>query len=180
MAIDVSGKTFVSEGPDRLPGARRFFFISLLVLFLLLLVTAGVLTARSEVRRSIERTKQEFETIQAAGEAERGRILGLERRLGALRRLLETHVKTSRVLGMLEARTHQNVSYEAFSFDEETPKLELKGRAPNFAVLAEQLAAWEQTPQIERVEAGEASKGSPGGVLFSARLFLSPKSVFGP
>lgn len=67
-----------------------------------------------------------------------------------LKALLDKHVVTSRVPAFWEARTNARVSYTAARLDVPRRELQLEGIADSYTTLTEQLAAFNQAPEVEK------------------------------
>lgn len=160
-------------------GGTLFFYASLLI-FLLLLAGYGGLVflnraqglAQAEILAQIEQKRQDLrpELVQE--------LFALEKRLMAIRTLLENHILPSRVFAWLESQTHPRVYFQSMNFNSAARKLQLPGSADSLRSLNEQIGIFEQNPELEKVEFGGLSFAKDAGALISFQTTVVFKPAF--
>lgn len=152
------------------------FYISFLVFLLTLAAYGGLIFlnraqqgAEQETLAQIDQKRQELrpELVQ--------QIFSLETRFKTIRSLIQKHTFPSRTFTWLEQHTHPRVSFTTFSFDGASRKLVLAGTADSLVSLNQQIAVFQQDPDIEKVDfGGLAFKKESGNVGFNATVILKP------
>ena len=89
-----------------------------------------------------------------------------------LKTLLTDHVVASKMFPLIEANTNQKVQYTGFAMNVADARVDVKGTAQSYAVLAEQLLAYERMPQVLRYQVTNSQAGEGGRVNFGAVLFF--------
>lgn len=155
------------------------FYVSFLAFLLVLAAYGGLIflnraqqTAEQEILAQIDQKRQELrpELVQ--------HIFSLERRFKAMQLLIQKHTLPSRTFAWLEQRTHPRVAFNAFSFDSIARKLVLAGTADSLVSLNQQIAIFQQDPNIEKVDfGGLAFKKDSGSVTFNETVVLKPAFV---
>ncbi|MBI4225187.1 MAG: hypothetical protein HY617_02560 [Candidatus Sungbacteria bacterium] len=153
-----------------------FFYISLLAFLLVIAAYGGLIflnraqqTAQQEVLAQIDQKRQELrpELVQ--------QIFSLENRFNAMKSLIQKHMFPSRTLAWLEQHTHPRVAFATFAFDSTSRKLALTGTADSLVSLNQQIAIFQQDPDIEKFEFnGLSLKKEAEGAGFNATVIFKP------
>lgn len=102
-------------------------------------------------------------------------ILLLDSRFKNVRVLLKNHIISSRIFALLENNTFPQTSYSSFSFDSKKGTVDLGGLTTSFALLARQIAQFEQAGDaVSAVSFGNPDK-TEKGVKFTIMLTLKPQ-----
>ncbi len=152
------------------------FYVSFLI-FLLVLTSYGGLIflnraqegAKQEILAQIDQKRQELrpELVQ--------KIFSLEARFKTMQSLIQKHAFPSRTFTWVEQHTHPRVSFSTFGFDGAQRKLTLTGTADSLVSLNQQIALFQQNPDIEKVDFGGLSfTKETGHVGFNTTVILKP------
>ncbi len=133
---------------------------------------------RKFLAAQINQTKQALADLASQIPKEQQDVyLKFQYQLTNLKKLLDSHVIVANLLPLLEANTNQSVSISTLEVSAADHKLNLKGLARSYDILASQLQAFEELPQVARYQITSAKLGEGGKVEFTAVLTLNP-SVF--
>ena len=94
-----------------------------------------------------------------------------------LKALLGNHVQGSKLIGMLERNTNQNIYYTKVLFTSSDRQAELEGVARSYAELVKQTEAFRQMKEIERFFLVESQTIEGSGIRFKVKLFLVPDAI---
>ncbi len=175
------GNRLSAEKPIDTGNAWRLMFFMLFVFLVFLVSYLGLAVGyRSYLKAQIEKTDQELAALAArVSEDQQDAFLKFQYQLFNLRSLLARHVIASRVFPFLEVNTNQRVQYTNFELNVPDSRLDLRGSAQSYAVLAEELAAYERAPQVLRYQIANSQVGEGGRVTFEVALFLD-STIFKP
>lgn len=109
-------------------------------------------------------------------EAERTGFVRLYSQIANLQSVLNKHVMLASLFPIIERNTHASVSFSSFDVSVVESRLAIEGFARSYEVLAQQLGAFEQVPQVEKAYIAE-SQLSDGQVRFRIVIQLFP-SIF--
>ena len=123
-----------------------------------------------EIRIGDKSSERDLELEKSLRELERGE--------GNLKKFEEIHIFSSKLFQMLEELTLANVLWRNFSADLSKNRIDLKGQAANYNILAEEIKTLEKDPRIKKVETSGISLGA-GGVNFNMFLEFNPDLLKG-
>lgn len=106
-------------------------------------------------------------------EAQRASFVQLYSQIANLQSMLGSHVTTASLFSILERNTHTGVSYSSMDLGVAEGRLSLEGFARSYEVLAQQLGAFEQVPEVEEAYVAE-SQLAEGRVRFRIVMQISP------
>lgn len=131
------------------------------------------------LRGQIEESRTKLEVLgqQISADDQRELIL-LYSQINNIQKLLSAHVAPSRTLSFLENNTAKQVVYLGTDLSIPDRRLVIDGVAVSYDELVRQLAAYEQAPEVERVNL-EASDAAERVVRFKIHITLKPE-VFKP
>ena len=89
----------------------------------------------------------------------------------SLKNLLDKHVINSKILSLLEKNTNKKVFYNKLDLDVAQRSLNLDGIAESYQILAQQLEAFKQAPEVERFLINN-SQFNQGVVRFNLTVVL--------
>lgn len=119
--------------------------------------------------------------IQAFGRQispdEQAKLVGFYSQIANLRTLLSKHVVSSRAFAWLEKNTQANVYYASFDLDVAGSQLTFAVKAKTMADVLQQIAIFENLPEIGKLRISNVSLGSDGWWQFSASIVL-PSGYF--
>lgn len=100
--------------------------------------------------------------------------LGFYSQILNIETLLKTHTNPSAFLPFLASSTNPMVSYTAVKVTVPQDKIDISGAASSYAVLASQLQAYENSPEVTRTVL-EGSQAAAGAVSFQVTLYVNPE-----
>lgn len=106
-------------------------------------------------------------------EAERAGFVQLYSQIANLQSVLGRHVMLASLFPILERNTHTGVSFSSFDLSIPESRLAIEGSARSYEVLAQQLGALEQVPQVEKAYVAE-SQLAEGQVRFRIVIQFTP------
>ena len=164
--------------PERLPVGWpwRLFIFSLILFALVVFVYLGIIWGYEPYLRA-QRQSLDQKITEIGGaiiEAERENFVNMFSQFVNLQNLLDSHIKGSNIYSFLEKNTNQGVYYEGGNLSVAERYLRLDGIARSYDNLTQQLVAFEQAPEIERVILTE-SQTADKGVRFSLQLVIKPE-----
>jgi len=164
--------------PERLPVGWpwRLFIFSLILFALVVFVYLGIIWGYEPYLRAQRQSLDQkiTEIGGAISEADRENFVNFFSQLVNLQNLLDSHIKGSNIYSFLEKNTNQGVYYEGGNLSVAERYLRLDGIARSYDNLTQQLVAFEQAPEIERVILTE-SQTADKGVRFSLQLVIKPE-----
>lgn len=154
----------------------RLFVFSLFAFFLALSVFAGLKYGFHSYldlqQKELDKTIQE-ESGGAISETQQENFINFYSQLVNLQYLLNNHLKSSNIFSFLEQRTNQGVYFEGASWTATERQLRLEGITKSYDNLAQQIIAFEQSPEIEKVVL-ENSQTADRSIRFNIQLNIKP------
>jgi hypothetical protein len=168
------------SGPANLEAIRSrhsssfLFYVSFLIFLLVLAAYGGLIflnraqqSAEQEILAQIDQKRQDLrpELVQ--------QIFSVEQRFKSIQTLIQKHTFPSRAFTWLEQRAHPRVSFKSFNFESGSRKLVLAGGTDSLTSLNQQIAIFQQDPNLEKVDFGGLAFGKEGGgVTFNATVIF--------
>ena len=164
--------------PERLPVGWpwRLFIFSIILFGLVVFIYLGIIWGYKPYLKSQRQSLDQkiTEIGGAISESDRENFVNFFSQLVNLQALLNSHIKSSNIYSFLEKNTNQGVYYEGGNLSVAERYLRLDGIARSYDNLNQQLVAFEQAPEIERVILTE-SQIADKGVRFSLQLVIKPE-----
>lgn len=156
----------------------RIFVFSLFIFLLALSVAAGL---KYGFRSYLDLQQKELDkTIQESGgainETQQENFINFYSQLINLKYLLNNHLETSNVFSFLEEKTNQGVYFESAIWTATERQLRLEGITKSYDNLAQQIIAFEQSSEIEKVVL-ENSQTAERGIRFNVRIIANPSLI---
>lgn len=153
----------------------RFLIFSVAVFLFALLIYAGLaLGYKSFLQNSIADSEKEMEALSRKISPEgQSQLIKFNSQISNLDQILASHVKSSQIFTFLEKNTQEKTAYRILNLSVPDRKLTLEGVSASYDDLVTQLAIYEQSPEVERLNL-ESSDGSGGNVRFKVNLVLAP------
>jgi len=172
-----SGLASVSEDNFRKNFLRSGIISGLLLLILFLLFWAGLGFYQKSLESQTEKAKQDYAGIFGNNERDLAvKAVDMEKRMGLVQDVLKSHVYSSEFFNRLSAVTLPQVQWTTCEFSAKETIVTLKGRATNYAVLAKQILAFQESDSgFFGVKISGIALDKVGGVGFSAALNIDPK-----
>ena len=157
-------------------GAWRLMSFMLFVFAVFLLSYVGLTFGYGKfLEAQIDEVKGEISSLaDLVSKEDQDSFLKFQFQLINLQSLLAAHTLSARFFSILEANTNRHVRYQNPGLDVRDGRATIRGIAPSFAVLAEQLAAYDRLPEIARYQVTNSQAAENGLVTFNVTLFFSP------
>src|SRR3989344_5893547 len=154
----------------------RLFVASLIALIVAVLYYVGLAFGyRTYLNSGIEKKDAEIAELAASiPKEDQVRLMRFYNQIQSLKNLLDKHVINSKILSLLEKNTSKKVFYNKLDLDVAQRSLNLDGIAESYQILAQQLEAFKQAPEIERFLINN-SQFNQGVVRFSVTVVLKPE-----
>lgn len=171
----VNNKSSSKPSIPGVSGAAAYFYISIGLLFLVLVGYGGVLVLQQAERQALDELKDQIALKEQNIENELlNQFYVLDQKLGNIRDIFSGYSFATNVFQFVENTTHPDVHFTNFRFERNGLKIDMTGETKSFALLARQISLFEQDPQVERAEFGGLSFNSQGGVGFRITIILRP------
>lgn len=163
-------------------GTWRLMSFMLFVLGVFLLSYVGLTFGYGKfLEAQTEKVKAEISSLaDLVSKDEQDSFLTFQYQLINLKNLLATHKLSSSFFTALEANTNRSVQYKSLDLDVTDRRVTIRGVAPSYAVLAEQLAAYDRAADITRYQVTNSQAAENGFVNFNVTLFLAPTTFASP
>lgn len=154
----------------------RLFLAALIILAIAILYYAGLAFGyKTYLNNRIESKDAEIAELAAAiPKDDQARLIRFYTQLQSLKNLLDQHVINSKILPFLEKNTNKSVFYNKLDLDVAQRSLDLDGVAASYQILAQQLEAFKQAPEVERYLINN-SQYNQGVVRFAISVILKPE-----
>lgn len=162
-------------GPEQLPTQWpwRVLLFSFLLFLLTLISYFGLAFGYKPVLNSkiTEKDQEIVALAQTVPVSDQQALVRFYSQLGNLQEVLRTHLFGSKLLPILEKYTNKQVYYKNLSLNISSRELTLDGIAKSYEILAQQLEAYNQAPEIERFIINQA-ESQKDMINFKTILFL--------
>ncbi len=167
--------TRVAPSPNG--GTWRLFLFFFSILMLLVLGYVGLLFGyKPYLKREIAAREQSLADLAAqVSQTEQEDFLSFYFQLVDIKNLLSSHVMTSRLLGLLQARISPGVYFSNLTFNTFEGKATIEAFADSYDSFTEQLQAFATTPDIASYAVSNAVQDK-GLVKFQAILTMKPEA----
>lgn len=167
--------------PPKTPGwSFGIVMFSGTILFIVVFVYFG-LTLGYEPYLNSQVTKQQDQINQlgqSISPADQGNLINFYSQISNLKTLLKNHTLTSKLFAWLEKNTEANVTYQSLSFAQGN-QITLAGTAISEGDINQQIAIFESSPEISKVNLTSVASGQSGnsGWAFALTLTVSPSII---
>ncbi len=163
-------------------GAWRLMSFMFFVLAVFLLSYVGLTLGYGKfLEAQIEEVKGEISSLaDLVSKEDQDSFLKFQFQLINLKNLLRNHRVSSKFFTLLEANTNRNVQYRSINLDVADTRITIRGVAPSYAVLAEQLAAYDRMAEVTRYQITNSQAAENGLVNFDVTLFFTPTIFASP
>ncbi|MFA5084429.1 MAG: PilN domain-containing protein [Candidatus Paceibacterota bacterium] len=166
--------------PEKLPVGWpwRLFIFSIVLFVLVLFIYFGMIWGYQPYLNS-SRQSLDGKINEIGGtisEADRENFVNFYSQLVNLQSLLGNHVKGSNIYNFLETNTNQGVYYDGADLSAVDHLIRLDGVANSYDNLFQQLAAFEQAPNISKVVL-EQAQAADRGIRFSIQVIFKPELI---
>lgn len=164
--------------PPKTPGwSFGIVMFSGTILFIVVFVYLGLTLGyepylNSQIKQQQDQINKLSQSISTTDQA---KLIAFYSQISNLKTLLKNHVISSKMFDWLEKNTEANVSYQSMSFSQGN-NLTLSGTAVAEGDLNQQLAIFEASPEVQRVNLTSVANSQAGaaGWTFNLTLVLSP------
>lgn len=101
-------------------------------------------------------------------------ILSFKDKIDMFSYLIEQHLESSKVFGIIQKVTHPKVWFSNFDFNSRQKTLKVSGKTQNFESLGQQLIILENEETIDNVDLETISISKEGGIEFNLSLSFKP------
>ena len=165
-------------GPEKLPVGWpwKMFLFSIILFGLVLFIYFGIILGYQPFLKAEQQSldKKINEIGGQISQEDRENFIGFYSQLVNLQTLLNNHIKGSNIYNFLEKNTNQGVYYESADLSATDHNLRLTGVARSYDNLVQQLFAFEQLPEINKVIL-EDSQAADKGIRFSLQIIFKPE-----
>ena len=113
------------------------------------------------------------ELNQSLNQSEVDNFIKFYSQISNLKTLLDKHIFGSNILKFLEANTLKSLVYTSANLDiGRNKEIKLRGIAPNFEALSQQLEIFRQSDSVKDITFKDASSNEKGGIEFEITLIL--------
>ncbi|MDD5430633.1 MAG: hypothetical protein PHP03_00150 [Candidatus Pacebacteria bacterium] len=153
----------------------RFLVFSSLLLFISVLSFAGLtLGYEPYLNSQIKKIDANLASLSAGIKQEdKERLITTYSQSVNLKKILDSHVLSSKVFTMLEKNTSPRVYFTNMDLDVANKRVSLNGVADSYVVLSQQLAAFDNEPDIKSFLLEDSQMRENGSVQFRALLNVS-------
>lgn len=154
----------------------RLLLFALIVFGVLLAAYLGLVFGyKTYLNSQVEKKDQEIAVLaQEVPQEEQRALLRFYGQLANLQTVLKNHTLISKLFPFIQANTNQQVTYTNLTLMVDERRLSIDGAARSYEVLAQQLEAFKQAPEVERFLINQADSKT-GIVNFRVALFLKPE-----
>ena len=172
----ISKKTDFRDLPFVRGGETALFFVSFGIFILALALSGGLFLYNRVLDEQVTVAEEDLEARRAEfSDATVNQLIALDRRLSSIRILISQHIFPSNILTLVERLTHPRVSFSSFLHSTDSRKIDLRGDAASYSILARQIGLFESSPNIDKVEFGGLSLGEKGLVNFKMSVIFKPE-----
>lgn len=153
---------------------------ALAILGILTLTWGGLFFYKNFLNDKIEEIKNQMLALneeEKSLENEKREIVTINNQLNNLGGLLDNHFYWSQLFSELEKTTLIQVSFSDFSADVNKNQIAMKGLAPTYGALAQQIASFKKHPDVNNVAVSNISLGGQGisfaiDIKFDKRMLM--------
>ncbi len=166
--------------------AKKFWWMDVIFYFVLSLLIATILCYLVFVikiamqNKEIKEQEAALETVGTDQQKEyEGEVLLYQKKIADFIALFRNHEFASKVFGFIEQQTRPNVWFKRFDMDQKAGAVKLSGEADDMEALSRQVAAFEKSEYVKKLDVLNSSLGESARIDFNLELVLDPK-IFAP
>ena len=166
-----------NKAPGEAKRGNSLFFMGSLLLFLLAAFVSGglfFLIKREESTQVDYRTQIDRKASELRASDIVTRAVDLEKRIGNMKSILDTHSLVTNTLRFMEAIVHPQVRFIGFDYRNETRAITTKAATRGFSTVSQQIEFIKRDPNVERVDFGGLNVDDKGSVEFSLAITMKP------
>lgn len=158
--------------------SSKILLVFVLILFILsLLVFGGLYFYQIQLNKKITEIQKEIEQVEKEKDEELiEQIISSEERINILTNLFASHIKSSKLIKLIEESTLPQVRWTSLTFDTKNNSLELSGKAADYSVLAKQITAFEESG-MKQMTISQVKLSKEGGVDFAMSMIFNGKII---
>ncbi len=158
----------------------RVLILTLVIFIFSVLIYFGMIFGYKPYLKSQTRNLEQKISVlnQSIDETQQKQIVTFFSQMVNIQSLLSGHKYFSSIFDFIEKNTHQKITYSDLKFNVSEMDIKIEGTAPSYDLLVNQLAVYNQAPEVKKVslDSSSAQEGS-NEVRFSVRLILD-QSIF--
>lgn len=156
-----------------------WFTLSFILLIGVLLFCFGLWGYQINLNKNNEGLTQKLEELQSKRNLElEGNFIELKEIIENFKEILDKRLYSSNILKTLEELTLPQVQYSIFRVDLNNFLLDLKAKAINYSLLAEQIMIFENDSRIKKIGLSEISLEKSGSVGTDLNIELDPNFLY--
>lgn len=153
------------------------------LLVLSLLLYGGLLWYGNKFSKELNSIRKEIALLEQKRNLEMEEaIVDLDKNLGVLKELFQSHLYWSKIFNKIEEVTVPSVYFSdaklKFSEEDKKVNVDFSGNALTYTVLARQIVSFQEGSQVEKVEVSDISLNKEGGVNFVLGVVFSQDILF--
>ncbi len=157
----------------KIPGQNRLTTFSFIFLALILALYGGLMLYQGMLSSDLDEIERQLVDIEKGRDKkEEKKMLDLHNTLSIIRPLLESHVVWSEGLTRIQNLVNPQVQFDSLSAKIDREEYIFKAYAPNYAVIAKQIAAFYTDPAIVDINLGKVTSLPAGKLEFNMLLNL--------
>lgn len=157
----------------KIPGENRPLYLGLAVLGLVILVFAGLKVYASILTNSlVSLNNQALELEKKRDRDFEKNLLVLKKRFSSAQTLVANHIVWSNALTKIQSLTPPQSQMDTFFADTQATKIELKGRAPSYTVVAQQIASFLSDGAITDIDLNKVTSLSTGLLEYEMKIIF--------
>lgn len=155
------------------PWLKFIFFLSILFLISQILLGVYFLVKNNKTKEKIELAKNEIISLEKEVISPLSKkVIAQKKKFERFKELSKKRNYISDFLKVLEETTHPEVWFSEFRFDSKTKKVQLKGEAKDFYVLAQQLLIFSQKDSFEDISVDKMKLEGDSKVTFKIEFIF--------
>jgi len=163
----------------KLPGWLNNLLFAFLIILLLSIFSYFILN--SFVRRASDALHGLTTNLNELRSKERSaaekEVLKYNNKIGYFSKLIDSHLETAKLFGLIERSTHPQVWFVKFNLNAVGDKALFSGKTRNFANLGQQIMIFKQAEWVSGAELQKVSISKEGNVDFELSVLIKPGTL---
>lgn len=157
----------------RVPGENRWLYIGLGIFAVVLVIYAGLFFYVSKLETAVQERDAQLDALEKKriqDQEKYDKVLVFSKQTGQIGKILREHVFWSKAFARIESRIIPQIQLKLFSASSQRQDISLNAYAPNFAVIARQVASFTNDEAITEVNLGNVKIDNSGRVEFGVTI----------
>ncbi len=162
----------------KIPGENRPLYWGLCFLGLMLLIFIGLKTYASILTNDLtDLNSQALELEKKRDRDFEKNLLVLKKRFSSAEALIGNHIVWSNALAKIQSLTPPQSQMDTLFADTQATKMELKGRASNYTVIAQQIASFLSDEAITDIDLNKVTSLSTGLLEYEMKIIFDKNKL---